>query len=286
MKRLLNMSYCFVFSNLLIACSALSQSFLSYHILQIPINPYVLLLEWSITLILYNLSMWLSIPKEKVDGPYLRTQWFYKNRGVFWFLSCFACVVGIYCVLQLHIYTVLFLSCIGFLSLAYAIPLIKFGDRVISLRQIVGLKLFLIAFVWAFSVVGLPVVEYYVSGGVLNWGKVGLWFTLVTLFILAITLPFDIRDMKQDKHFKLKTIPILIGKKNAECLCYALIVLHFILVILLQSIFQYTSGLLLTDVFVLLFFRLFLFKNTATYESVYVLDLMLIVQLLLVYLFR
>lgn len=285
MKGLLNISYYFIFSNLLIAGAAVSQSCLSYYILQIPIDPYILLLEWSITILLYNLSMWLSIPKGKVDVPYLRTQWFYKNRLIFCLLSLLACALWIYCIFQLHTYTILFLACIGFLSLAYTVPLIKHRGKMISLRQIIGLKVFLIALVWTLSVVGLPVVEYYVQGGVFDWNKVWVWIPLVALFILAITLPFDIRDMKQDQYYKLKTIPLLIGKNNAQLLCYILIVLHFLLVVLLHGILPFIAGLLLTDVFVLLVFRLLLFKNNAAYEAVYFLDLLLIVQLLLVYVF-
>lgn len=284
MKRLLSIWDFLVYSNLLIAFAAMSQSLLSYLILHIPVNTYVLLLEWSITILLYNMSMWLSMPKEKVEVPHLRTRWFYKNKDVFLFLSCLACVVGIYCVFQLHIYTVLFLGGVGFLSLSYAVPLIRFGGKMISLRQIIGLKVFLIAFVWAFSVVGLPVVEYYVGSGVLDWNKVGVWTALVALFILAITLPFDIRDMKQDQYYKLKTIPVLIGQKNAQVLCYALLVLHIFIILFASSNLSFTAGLLITDVFVLIIFKTILFKANATYKAVYLLDFMLIVQLLMVYL--
>ena len=54
------------------------------------------------------------------------------------------------------------------------------------------------------------------------------------LFVFAITIPFDIRDMQADTRQRLKTIPLLIGKKNsmivantALILFLAVCVLHY-----------------------------------------------------------
>jgi 4-hydroxybenzoate polyprenyltransferase len=44
------------------------------------------------------------------------------------------------------------------------------------------------------------------------------------LFVFAITVPFDIRDMEGDKKSGLKTLPLMIGEKRARNLAiYALI---------------------------------------------------------------
>ncbi len=49
------------------------------------------------------------------------------------------------------------------------------------------------------------------------------------LFIIAITLPFDIRDLDFDKDFNLKTIPTSIGVKKTIILSEVLLVLFLIL---------------------------------------------------------
>ena len=49
------------------------------------------------------------------------------------------------------------------------------------------------------------------------------------LFMLAICLPFDIRDIKGDERAGSKTIPVLLGKNNTFSLCYACLFLHAVL---------------------------------------------------------
>ena len=53
-------------------------------------------------------------------------------------------------------------------------------------------------------------------------------------FILAITIPFDIRDLEADGQQELKTIPMLLGEKNSLKLSY-----FFLSVFLLSSAFHY-----------------------------------------------
>ena len=63
--------------------------------------------------------------------------------------------------------------------------------------------------------------------------KIGLTLLQNFLFIIAITLPFDVRDLKFDEKTNLKTIPRLIGVKGtilfAELLLVGSITLLYIL---------------------------------------------------------
>lgn len=288
MNKLINIWRFIIFSNLLIAFAAASQSILTYYILQIPVNLPIVVFEWSATLLLYNLSMWLSMPKVIGDSPYLRTKWFFKNKLFFWILSFVSALMLGYSLLQIHMYSFALLILIGFLSLGYALPIIKLKGRMIALRQVVGIKLFLIAFVWSLSVVGMPVFEYLSTGaGELMWSKVILWASLVYLFILGVTLPFDIRDIKQDKHYNLQTIPVIIGQKHAQNLCYALIILHSILLVFVTVNFNIEIyGLILLDIIVLFILCGVVFKSNTNYERVYILDLILILQFIIVGIFH
>ena len=45
------------------------------------------------------------------------------------------------------------------------------------------------------------------------------------LFVFAITIPFDIRDMEIDIKEGLKTIPVIMGKKKAMMIANILLVL-------------------------------------------------------------
>lgn len=283
MRRLNNIFDWFIYSNLLIAFSAAAQVVLSYCILNIPFNIYVVLLEWSSTLLLYNFSLWLSMPKAKGTSPYPRTQWYFKYKYFNLSLSVIAFLIFGYSSLQLHSYLFMLLGLIAFLSLGYSLPIIHSKKGYITLRQVVGLKVFLIALVWSLSAVGLPVVEYIAKGGVVDMKAAVIWAALVFMFILGITLPFDIRDMKQDALYNLKTLPHLIGEQSSKRLCYLLISLHSLCIITMSFYPLYvTESLLIIDLFVILLFYTSLFRKNINYNDVYLLDLILIIQALLV----
>jgi 4-hydroxybenzoate polyprenyltransferase len=110
------------------------------------------------------------------------------------------------------------LAHLAIISLAYLLPL--FGR---PLRHIPYLKIVLIAYVWAWSIWLLPLLGQ--PGGLQapeHWAGFGERF----LFLLAITIPFDMRDAADDRARGLKTLPLLLGHAGAKwlgiaCLCIA-----------------------------------------------------------------
>ena len=107
------------------------------------------------------------------------------------------------------------------ISFGYVLPFLT-GKR--RLRDLNHLKIFLVAIVWAWITVLLPALIYPVEHS----------FSIIMilmermLFIFAITLPFDIRDLKVDKENKVKTIPASIGIAKTKflagmCLLVALL---------------------------------------------------------------
>jgi len=104
----------------------------------------------------------------------------------------------------------------GFFSMAYVLPF--FGKKR-RLRDFDQIKIYLVALVWAWVTVVLPAVYY---GHGFSWSLV-LMFVERTLFVFAITLPFDIRDLQVDGHSKVSTIPSEIGVKKANTLAILLL---------------------------------------------------------------
>src|SRR5690606_34051482 len=45
----------------------------------------------------------------------------------------------------------------------------------------------------------------------------------VFLFVVAVTIPFDVRDIYQDRYYGLKTIPVLFGERKALVLSSVLL---------------------------------------------------------------
>src|SRR5690606_10099044 len=60
------------------------------------------------------------------------------------------------------------------------------------------------------------------------WPHVWELMAWVFLFVVAITIPFDIRDIYQDRYYGLKTIPVLFGERKALVLSSALLVAQMV----------------------------------------------------------
>lgn len=278
LKALKKVYYFSVHTNLLIAFAAVAQCALTYLILNYTVNPNILIIEGGTTLLLYNLSLYLSLPKDPASSPYHRTRWVGANMFLFWCWSTLAAIAVCYALFHLHFLTIGYLLIIGILSVAYAVPIFSIGGKRIGLRQIPGLKLFYIALIWSLSSVGLPVVEIFASGVSVDWSMANYLGLVKIIFLLVCTLPFDIRDIQQDTYYQLKTLPTLLGKERAIKLSYFLGVLH-ILVISLAPYPEFVKwGMLLTTIGIILTLRFMIFTAKRHYHHVYLLDFALILQ--------
>ena len=99
---------------------------------------------------------------------------------------------------------------LGFVSVIYGLPIYKNGSHLFRLRDVPGLKIFLIAFVWSYVTEGLPAL---INGEPIYYLALFERF----LFIFAITIPFDIRDVNYDASH-LATIPQYFGINTAKCM--------------------------------------------------------------------
>ena len=158
------------------------------------------------------------------------------------------------------------------------------NQKNIGLRNLPGIKLFLIAFVWSVSCVLLPIVELENKLGIsISLGETLLLVAKRFLFICAITIPFDIRDLFQDKLYELKTIPVIWGEKKAWMFCQALLAAYLILLILFtKTINSDVIGIALT-IFITgwLIFKSNLKKNE--YYYFFFLDGTMILQFLILF---
>lgn len=129
-------------------------------------------------------------------------------------LACFS-----FFALQRNTQIALIIPCL--LSAAYVIPFLAKGKR---LRDFNDIKIFLIAICWSWITVVLPAIEL----GLLN--EVPVWILALerSLFILLITLPFDIRDMEVDSYKSVKTLPLRLGLARTRWLGLSITILLII----------------------------------------------------------
>ncbi|SMO89611.1 hypothetical protein [Gracilimonas mengyeensis] len=121
---------------------------------------------------------------------------------------------------RLSINQLLSAAFLGVLTLLYAVPL--FRNR--NLRSLQGMKVFVIALVWAGATVILPL-ENQPQVPVLD-----MWIEAVQrfLFVVVLILPFEIRDLKYDEE-ELATIPQLLGVSKTKWLGVALLIMVVLL---------------------------------------------------------
>lgn len=193
--------------------------------------------------------------------------------------SFIAFIAMSYYAFQLEIKTLLLLCVLGLITFLYAVPLIPmryFRDSQKNLREIGGLKIYVIALVWTFTTVFLPLIDNDVTIGADEI------ITSVQRFLLVIVLmlPFEIRDLNYDS-LKLATIPQKIGIKKTKTIGVLLLMVFFMLDYLRNELSGVSILLTLLIVFITLLFVIFSKKNQSKYYSAFWVESLPIIWLLI-----
>lgn len=146
--------------------------------------------------------------------------WIETNQLRLILVSMLSLIGVIYVGLNLSVNALLVLCPFMLFTLFYVLPLKVMTHQNKSLRTLSSLKIFLIAFCWAGITVILPLVNYKIQFST----DIVIIFMQRFLFVLVITLPFDIRDLQYDDE-SLKTLPQLLGTEKVKKLGLFLLML-------------------------------------------------------------
>lgn len=177
-----------------------------------------------------------------------------KSLKIIYILSFGSFLMTIFYGCQLQFKTLMLILPFGLLTLFYVLPTVSGFAK--NLRNIPTVKIIIIAFVWSGITVLLPLFE----ADVLIDKKVVLLFIQRFLFVIVLTLPFDIRDFRQDKRH-LQTIPQLLGVERTKKVGF------FLLLITLLIEFFITPNILFKTVFLIVFFVLLVFLQRASIKQ-------------------
>jgi 4-hydroxybenzoate polyprenyltransferase len=219
-----------LYSNIFIALCAVSQGLVTYWLVEAKPDTYVLGLLFCSTLALYNFSILLSKPEKPEISRFQRVRWIFSHYRLMITLTIISSIAIIPLSFFLNTSSNILLIGLGLISIAYNLPIFSIDDTRFSLRNIPGVKLFIIAMVWAASCVLLPIFE--IAGN--NYSTITLNETILLFlkrlfFIAAIAVQFDVRDIFQDKSNRLKTIPVIFGEKNSLLICQVLLASYLLL---------------------------------------------------------
>jgi len=212
-----------LYGNFWIAACAIAMTVQTQYLFSGSISwtPFVGLVGFS-TLMIYAIHRYIGLKKVRIFTDTGRYSIIEKFKNHILFYAAIGGIGAAICFFYLSFKMQVALVLPGLISLGYVIPILGGKKR---LRDLNHLKIYLIAVVWAWITVILPI---------LDAGKLGientttlLLFLERMLFVFAITLPFDIRDLKVDGHTGVETIPSQIGIEKTKKL--ASIVLFIVL---------------------------------------------------------
>lgn len=231
-----------LYGNFFIAICAFVQTLQTYFFLEANNTPLSILPIFiaAATFFLYNIHKPITYFLKK---QFIENQRFLKTKAFSTPLSILTVLSGLFCFyafFQIQTTTQLSLIVAATLSLAYVLPVFR-GRR---LRDLPFVKIFTIAFVWAFVTVILPVQELHKTMDI----NIGLMFLEKTCFVFALTIPFDIRDMDFDALTNIKTLPLSIGLKKAKYLAFLCLIICIFLIFILNKneIYSTKQTILLT----------------------------------------
>ena len=153
-------------------------------------------------------------------------------------LSFICFVLMCFYALQLSIKTHVFIGCFTLLTILYAIPLYPKHKQ--TLRNVSGLKVYVIALVWTGVTVFIPVINSNIEVSI----DIAIIGIQRFIYVLVLMLPFEIRDLKFD-NLKLFTIPQILGVKKTKALGVLLLLVFFLMEFFKDEISQ-TSILVLS----------------------------------------
>lgn len=174
------------------------------------------------TLFVYNIDRILGAsPEDQHHQPSERHLWLERHRRLLFGVTTISALAMFGCALLLPWHIFLLLVPLGAISVAYGLPWIPWRGRWVRLKDIPGLKIVLIAVVWALATSTLPIA--YRSA---LWSSPQTWVLMAqrAMFIFAITLPFDVRDWEKDQRANIMTLPHVLGLNGTKALAMVLLV--------------------------------------------------------------
>ena len=222
------------------------------------------------TLFIYNLQRIFYKQTENKSYNSIRRTWVFENQTTIKLLTLVG-FVGMGISFFFNDFRILFyLSPLFILSLAYFIPVVK-------LRKNAWFKLITLVVVWTMTT---AIVPQLLNGFLINTAFIIHALTRFC-FMLAICIPFDIRDMGIDKAENVSTLPLQYGEKTTRNLALICIILYIVFIVTenFTSVISLSvlSGLLLSTT-ATLFFIAFCNSKRSEYYFVAGIDGTMILQ--------
>ena len=210
----------YINSSLHVALAVVSFTMVTFLNFNLKAGSNILVFVFFSTVVAYNFVKYFSLLK--VQRETITTE----MKGIV-MLSLVSLIPLVMTLNAMTLETFLFIFCLGILTLIYVLPLLP---KTKNLRDVSGLKIFVIALVWTGTTVGLP---FFVTdqGNTLLDTETIYYASSRFFLIIALTIPFEIRDTKLDSPY-LKTLPQWVGITNTKVIGVLLSLLSLVILVL------------------------------------------------------
>ncbi|MRI02372.1 hypothetical protein GH721_17635 [Kriegella sp. EG-1] len=218
LKRIYNF---YLDASIHVALSVYCMVWLTSFTLSVPVDSNLALFLFFGTIASYNFVKY-GLEAEKYI---LLANRYHKNIQFFSFV---ALVFVVYYAFGLNKETWETLIVLSIITGLYAIPVLPHAK---NLRSLSGFKIIIVAIVWSGATVLLPVLQ---NGELISWDVV-VESVQRLLMVLALMLPFEIRDLRYDPP-ELNTIPQRFGINNTKLIGVVLVLIIMLLTFLKDNL--------------------------------------------------
>lgn len=168
-----------------------------------------------------------------------RHSWMIAHKGIYFVLVAVSSAIAVIELFYMPLRTWLVFIPVGLITIGYTFPVVPAGKTWKRLRDIYWLKTFWVSLAFSLLTTLLPVVFAETS---LSVFKPEILFVFVRsfLFIFAVCIPFDIRDMEFDRLKGISTLPVRVGDKTSVYIAITLLLIFIALVCIEFLYFSFT----------------------------------------------
>lgn len=248
----------FIYGSINISIAAACINLEAFYFLKVqPDWVYIIFIFFS-TMVIYSLHKIIGI--RMIDQRSI-TKRFRIVKKYRWHMLLYAGISTMICLFllaKMDVATILLLLPVGMISILYVTPLLK-SKRI---RDFNFVKIFVIAFVWMYLSVVIPVATNQIQFS----GAIFFLAMEKFIFILAITIPFDVRDLQVDQYKNIKTLATKLGTEKAYRLSYILMAAAWISAIVYSVLLELGSGqiVLFTLVYSFIIWLLYFTKSKSS----------------------
>lgn len=180
------------------------------------------------TTFIYTFIRLIGMRKKPDTAHSEMLDWIRKHIVLYGVWTVLCLLISIFLFVKLFLVQKIILLVSGLICVLYAIPFIPYKGKWIPLREVPYIKTVVVAIIWSILCVSCILV-YTDMYPVLVRPQHILLFAMNLLFILALTIPFDIRDMRYDKETGTLNLAHLLGVEVVKKISILLLILYCIL---------------------------------------------------------